>query len=93
MPNGWSKQSYLQGFNFYLHFKKSVNVFERIYYSESIYKGAVLPSKIQMDGHMQTVLVLKGKILQNPPRIQTILIIVIALVSAKQEMYTTKMLS
>ena len=30
MPNGWSKQAYVQGFNFEYITEKYVNMFERI---------------------------------------------------------------
>ena len=42
MPNSWSKQSYVQGFDCgYIAFKKSVDMFERIYIEEYIYEGVV----------------------------------------------------
>ena len=45
MPNIWSKQAYVQGFDFEsITFKKSVNMFERMEISESIYKGVLEPS-------------------------------------------------
>ena len=45
MPNIWSKKVYVQGFGCEsILFKKSVNVFEIMEISESIYKGVVEPS-------------------------------------------------
>ena len=45
MPNIWSKQAYVQGFDYEsITFKKDANMFERMNISESIYKGAVEPS-------------------------------------------------
>ena len=38
MPNSWSKQAYVQGFDCeYISLIKSVNMFERMYIDESIY--------------------------------------------------------
>ena len=37
MPNSWSKNVYVQGFDCeYITFKKAVNIFERMEISESI---------------------------------------------------------
>ena len=45
MHNSWSKQYYVQGFDFeFITFKKAVNMFERMDISESIYEGVVEPS-------------------------------------------------
>ena len=45
MPNSWYKHSYVQGFDCEsITFKKSVNMFERMEISESIYEGIVEPS-------------------------------------------------
>ena len=45
MPNSWSKQAYVQGFDCeYITFKKSVNMFERMEIAKSIYKVVVEPS-------------------------------------------------
>ena len=45
MPNVWSKQAYLRGFEFDLPFKKAVNMFKWTQTPESIYKGVIFPSK------------------------------------------------
>ena len=45
MPNIWSRQSYVQGFNCaYITLKISVNMFERMEINKSIYEGVVEPS-------------------------------------------------
>ena len=45
MPNSWSKQAYIQGFDCdYITFKKCVKMVDRMYIAESIYKGVVEPS-------------------------------------------------
>ena len=45
MPSSWSKQAYAQGFDCdYIRFKKSINMFERMETSESIYEVVVEPS-------------------------------------------------
>ena len=45
IPNSWSKQAYVQGFNCEtISFKKSVNLFERMEISESIYEGVLKSS-------------------------------------------------
>ena len=42
MPNGWIRKDYVQGFGFEaVHFKKSINMFERMEISENIYEGVV----------------------------------------------------
>ena len=42
MPNIWSKQAYVQGFDCeYISFKKTVNMFELMDIVESIYEGVV----------------------------------------------------
>ena len=42
MPNSWSKQAYLQVFEFEsITFKKAVNMFENMNISESIYENVV----------------------------------------------------
>ena len=42
MPNSWSKQAYVQGFDFEsITFKKAVNMFEHMEIAESIYEGVV----------------------------------------------------
>ena len=42
MPNSWSKQAYIKGFDWeFITFKKAVNIFERMEISESIYEGVV----------------------------------------------------
>ena len=42
MPNSWSKEAYVQGFDWKsISFKKVVNMFERREIAESIYKGVV----------------------------------------------------
>ena len=44
MPNRWSKQVYIKGFDCeYITLKKAVNMFERMEISESIYKGVEEP--------------------------------------------------
>ena len=45
MPNIWSKQVYVKGFDCEsITFNKAVNMFERMEFAESIYKGVVEPS-------------------------------------------------
>ena len=45
MPNSWSKQVYVQGFDCEnISFKRSVNLFERMEIAEIIYEGAATPS-------------------------------------------------
>ena len=45
IPNSWSKQAYVQGFNCEtISFKRSVNMFERMEISESIYEGVLKSS-------------------------------------------------
>ena len=45
MPNSWSKQAYVQGFDRDFFFK-AVNIFEKMEISGSIYEGVVEPSYI-----------------------------------------------
>ena len=45
MPISWSRQAYVQGFDCKsITFNKSVNMFERMEITESIYEGIVEPS-------------------------------------------------
>ena len=45
MPNRWSRQAYVQGFDCeYINSKKVVNMFERMEIDDSIYEGVVEPS-------------------------------------------------
>ena len=45
MPNSWSRQAYVQGFDCeYITVKKYVNMFESMEITKSIYKGVVEPS-------------------------------------------------
>ena len=45
MPNSWSEQVCVQGFNCEsIYFKNSLNMFERMEIAESIYEGVVTPS-------------------------------------------------
>ena len=45
IPNIWSKQAYVKGFDFEsITFKKVVNMFERMEINESVYEGVVEPS-------------------------------------------------
>ena len=45
MPNKWSKQAYVQGFDCeYISFKKAVNMFEQMDIAEYIYEVLVEPS-------------------------------------------------
>ena len=45
MPIIWSRQDYVQGFDYEsITFKKTVNMFEHMEISESIYEGIVEPS-------------------------------------------------
>ena len=62
IPNGWSKQAYLQGFSFEsVPFKKAINMFEHMEISEKIYEEVVgKPSKIQLKRQILTVLVSSG---------------------------------
>ena len=63
MPNSWSKQAYIQGFDCeYITFKKSVNIFERMEIADSIYKGVVEPSYKKLLVKMPYVLFTAGKI-------------------------------
>ena len=42
MPNTWSKQAYVQGFDYkYISFKKDANMFEHMEITEPIYEGVV----------------------------------------------------
>ena len=55
MPNSWSKQAYVQGFDCgSITFKKAINIFERMEISEFIYEGIVEPSyKKNYPGRLQ----------------------------------------
>ena len=45
MPNRWSKQVYVQGFDCeYISFKKAVNMFEQMDIAEYIYEDVAEPS-------------------------------------------------
>ena len=45
MPNSWSKQAYVQGFDCeYISFKKAVNMFEQMDIAEYIYEDVAEPS-------------------------------------------------
>ena len=57
MPNSWSKQAYVQGFDFcILLLKNAINMFERMDIADSIYEGVVEPSYKKLLGKMPTVL-------------------------------------
>ena len=43
-PNSWSKQAYVQCFDYESIFLKAVNMFERTKITEPIYEGGVEPS-------------------------------------------------
>ena len=59
MPNSWSKQAYVQGFDCgYIVFKSDVNMFERMEIAEYIFECVVEPSykkptgaDVNRDGH------------------------------------------
>ena len=69
MPNRWSKQAYVQGFDCEtISFKKAVNMFERMEISKSIYEGVVTPSYQKLLGQKPTVLGSVGIIEGKPPR-------------------------
>ena len=87
MPNSWSKHAYVQGFyGEYITFKKSVNMFERMEITESIYEGVVEPSYENLPGKTPTVLVTSDIREENPPRHGLFLIKVISLASAESDM-------
>ena len=55
MPNSWSKQVYVQGFDWEsITFKKAVNMFEQMKIVESIYEGVVEPSYKQCTSEYAT---------------------------------------
>ena len=55
MPNSWSKQSYVRGFDYEsILFNKSVYMFEQMEISEYIYKGVLEPSYKKLLGHIPT---------------------------------------
>ena len=58
MPNIWSKQAYVQGFDCkYILFKNSVNMFESMEIEEYIYRGVVKPFYKNLPGKMPTMMV------------------------------------
>ena len=60
MPNRWSKQAYVQGFDCEtISFKKAVNMFERMEIAKGIYEGVVTPSYKKILGHNPYPLSLK----------------------------------
>ena len=68
MTNSWSKQVYVQGFDYeYISFKKSIYIFGRMETAEIIYKGVVTPSYKKLLGQKPTVLDPVGKREENPP--------------------------
>ena len=87
MPNIWSKQAYVQGFDCeYITFKKAINMFESIYISESFYEGVVEPSYKKPTRKTPTVLVTAGKREENPPCHGLAPRMVRSLVSAEKDM-------
>ena len=61
MPNMWSKQAYVQGFDCEsILFKNAVNVSDRMEIAESIYKGVVELSYKNLHGMIPTVLITNG---------------------------------
>ena len=87
MPNSWSKQDYVQGFDCdSTTCNKSVNIFERTEIAESIYEGVVEPYYKSLLGKMPTVLVTAGKREENPPCIGLSLRRVRVLASAEKGM-------
>ena len=63
MPNSRSKKAYVQVFDYeYITFKSSVNMLERMYIVESIYKGVVEPPYKNPLGKMPTILVTAVKL-------------------------------
>ena len=57
MPNSWSKQAYVKGFDWKsITLKKSVNVFERMDIAEYIYKSVVEYYYKKLLGKMPTVM-------------------------------------
>ena len=68
MPNRWSKQSYVQGFDCKtIYFKKVLIMFERMEISESIYEGVVTPSYKNLLGQKITVLDSVGRREEKTP--------------------------
>ena len=69
MPNGWSRQAYVQGFDYEsITFKKYVNMFERMETTEYTYEGLVEPTYKNLTVQTPTMLVKSGKIEEKPPR-------------------------
>ena len=69
MPNSWSKQAYVQGFDYkYISFKKYVNMFEKMEISGFIYEGVLEPSYKKPPCQIPTVLVTAGIREDNPTR-------------------------
>ena len=69
MPNSWSKQAYVQGFDCEsISFKKAINMFDHIEIAESIYEDVVEPSYKKPPGKIPTMLVTLGIREENPPR-------------------------
>ena len=61
MPNSWSKQAYVQGFDWKsITFKEYVSLFERMEIAGYIYEGVVQPSYKKLLGQIPTVLVIAG---------------------------------
>ena len=68
MPNSWSKQAYVQGFDFcILLIKHAINMFERMDIADSIYEGVVEPSNKKLLENMPTVLFTSVYIEEQPP--------------------------
>ena len=67
MPNSWSRQAYVQGFDCKsITFKKTVYMFERMEIFEPIYKGVVEPSYFKnILWQTPTMLVTSGKREEN----------------------------
>ena len=61
MPNSWSKQAYVQGFDCkYITFKNIVNMFEHMDIAETIYEGVVEPSYKKLMRQIPPVLFTEG---------------------------------
>ena len=68
MPNRWSKQAYVQIFDCdTISLKNSINMFERMEISESIYEGVVTHSYKKLLGQKPTVLDSVGIRKEKPP--------------------------
>ena len=82
MPNSYSKQAYVQGFNCEnISFKKAVNVFEHTEIAESIYEYVVEPYYKTLPGQIPLERIKE----ENPPHIRLTPRWVRALASAEKD--------